>query len=123
MKKLFEKGLKSVTSIAERTVGEISNKYELVKEVVNKLPVFVSSEKTKKYGGEWYDEKHYFIVPFMLSDVNIVLHTMRCLPEGVPEVNDLPKRRVFHFPNSHSEAMVRHLLLDQAQEYVEANHS
>ena len=123
MKKLFEKGLKSVTSIAEKAVDEISNKYELVKEVVNDLPVFVSSEKTKKYGGELYDEKHYFIVPFMLSEVKIALHTMRCLPEDVPEINDLPKRRVFHFPNPHSEVMVRGLLLDQAKEYVEANHS
>jgi len=120
---MFEKGLKSVSSIADRAIDEISNKYELVKEVINDLPVFVSSEKTKKYGTELCDEKHYFVVPFMLSDVNIALHTMRCLPEGVPEVNDLPKRRVFHFPNSHSEAMVRDLLLNHAKEYVETNHS
>lgn len=123
MKKLLKKILDTAGENAEQVLNEIANKYTLVKEIVNDLPVFVSSEKTRKYGIEKYDEKHYFVVPFMLSDAKIALHTMRCLPEGVPEINDLPKRRVFHFPNEHSEALVRELLLDNAKEMVEENHT
>lgn len=123
MKTLFRKSLESVSLVAEKALNELSHKYTLVKDIVNDLPVFVSSQKTEKYGLEKYDEKHYFIIPFMLSSVKIALHSMRCLPEGIPEINDLPKRRVFHFPNEHSEALVRKLLVDNAKEIIEENHS
>ena len=122
MKNIFNKSLESVSRAVEKSFDSLTEKYSLVKELVNDLPVFVSTEKTNKYNKEKYDEKHYFVVPFMPSSVKIVLHTMRCLPEGVPEVNNLPKRRVFHFPNEHSEALVRKLLVDNAKTIVEENH-
>ena len=58
----------------------------------------------------------------MLSDVKIALHSMRRLPKGVPEINGLPKRRIFHFPNENSEALVRELLLDNAREIAKTKH-
>jgi len=122
MKNIFKKSIDSVSSIAEKALDELSHKYTLVKEIVNDLPVFISSEKTEKYGPEKFDEKHYFVIPFMLSDVKIALHSMRCLPDGVPEINDLPKRRVFHFPNKHSEALVREVLVNNAKDIVVENH-
>ena len=122
MKELFTKGKRTVSSVAEMALNELTHKYALVKEIVNDLPIFVSSEKTEKYSKEKYDEKHYFVVPFMLSNVGIALHSMRCLPQGVPEINDLPKRRIFHFPNEHSETLVRDLLVDNAREIVETKH-
>lgn len=121
MKNYFTKSLDSANGIAKKLLDELSHKFTLVKDIVNDLPVFVSSEKTENYGLKKYDEKHYFVIPFMLSNVKIVLHSMRCLPVGVPEINDLPKRRIFHFPNEHSEALVRKLLLDNSKEIIEEN--
>jgi hypothetical protein len=78
----------------------------MVKDVVNGLPIFVSLERLKDLKLE-YDEKHYFIIPLYSCEAGFSLHTMRSLPAHVPEINDLPKRRVFHFPNEHYEATLR----------------
>ena len=123
MKKFLEKSIKSLTSVTDKATEELNSRFELVKEMINELPIFISSEKTSTYGNIKYDEKHYFVIPFMLSDSKIILHTMRCLPEGVPEVNDLPKRRVFHFPNQDSEAVVRKVLSENAKDIVEQQHA
>lgn len=122
MKNLFNDGLKSVSSLADKAIDEVTHRFSLVKEVVNGIPFFVSSEKTDTYGEVQYDERHYFVVPFMLNDSGIALHSMRCLPEGVPEINKLPKRRVFHFPNEHSELLVRRMLVDSAKDLIEKDH-
>jgi len=122
MKKLFSEGLKSASSFADKAIGEVYQKFSLVKEMVNGIPFFVSAEKTDKYGKELYDERHYFVIPFMMNDAHIALHSMRCLPSGVPEINSLPKRRIFHFPNKHSEALVQKVLLDGAKGIVEQDH-
>lgn len=63
-----------------------------------------------------FDEKHYFVVPYYLSEHKFALHSMRYLPSGVPEVNDLPKRRVFHFSNPECEGMLRQYMQSLAAE-------
>jgi hypothetical protein len=123
MKKLFSEGLKSATSLADKAIDEVAEKFSLVKEVVNGIPFFVSAENTDIYGEQQYDERHYFVVPFMLNEHNIALHSMRCLPKGVPEINSLPKRRIFHFPNEHSEALVKKVLIDGAKGIVEQSYN
>ncbi|WHI51728.1 hypothetical protein P3339_02525 [Microbulbifer sp. MLAF003] len=65
--------------------------------MIEELPVFASSERNNKTA-QVFDEKHYFVIPFELSEVGFTLHTMRCLPKETPEVNDLPKRRIFTSP-------------------------
>ncbi|WP_016957538.1 hypothetical protein [Catenovulum agarivorans] len=100
-------------------ISEINAKLSVVTESVNGLPFIASAEKSAI---SQYDEKHYFVVPYKLSEHGIALHTMRCLPDGVPEINDLPKRRVFHFINQHSEHQLKQLLLEQAEETVTAQH-
>ncbi len=50
---------------------------------MNGLPIFVSSEESSTYNTK-YDEKHYFVIPYNLSEVGFSLHTMRCLPPSVP---------------------------------------
>ncbi len=122
MKNLFSESVKSATSIAEKALAEIAHKFSYVKEMVNGIPFFVSAETTDKYGEEQYDERHYFVIPFMLSDQKIALHTMRCLPQGIPEINKLPKRRVFHFPNQHAEALVQQILMEGAKDIVKQDH-
>ncbi len=79
--------------------------------------LFASTETSSAYD-EQLDEKHYFLVPYRLSEVGYSLYSMRCLPEGVPPINDLPKRRIFHLPSEHAKATVEHLLLEQAREAI-----
>jgi len=119
MKNLIDKSLNFVNTAKSSITNEIYASFSLVKEMVNKLPVFISSEKTSTYGDIKYDEKHYFIVPYRLTEIGVALHTMRCLPGGVPELNDLPKRRVFHFAKETDEILIRNILINEAKEFAE----
>jgi hypothetical protein len=113
MKELYIKTKEVLNSKLESIINDIDSGMKLVKEVVNGLPIFVSVERDSS-STIFYDEKHYFVVPFLLSDTGFSLHTMRSLPPNVNEVNDLPKRRIFHFPNEHYEGTLRKYMLDTA---------
>ena len=123
MKEFLKTGIKKVRSAAEKTTEELSSSYSLIVEKVNGLPIFMSVENSGFYADVKFDEKHYFIVPFELSEYKFALHTMRCLPEGVPSVNGLPKRRVFHFPNEHSEIMLKQYMQETVVDIVKEDHS
>jgi len=114
MKKYIEQGKQALDSLTVKVSDEFNSGIRIIKEVVGDLPVFVSSERTANFA-TLYDEKHYFVIPFALSEAGFTLHTMRCLPDGVPEINDLPKRRVFHLPNEHYEASLRQHMIQSAQ--------
>ncbi len=118
MKELIEKSIETVRSASDKASNEISAGFILIKEKINGLPIFVSSETSNKYKNIKYDEKHYFVIPYHLSEHKFALHTMRCLPESVPEINNLPKRRVFHFANEHSEAMLKEYMRQSAIDIV-----
>jgi hypothetical protein len=121
MKNFLKKGIEAVRLAADKTSDELAAGYSIVKEKVDGLPIFVSAESSNKYSDGQYDEKHYFVIPFELSEYKFALHTMRCLPNGVPEINNLPKRRVFHFPNEHSEEMLKKFMRQSAEEKVKDN--
>lgn len=118
MENFLNKGASRLKAVADDALSSVSEKWTLFKETINELPILASLERTKNSAPVQYDEKHYFVIPFRLSEVGVSLHTMRCLPHGVPEVNGLPKRRVFHFPNEHSEEQIRELLLEEGRELV-----
>lgn len=118
MKAIWDKGIGVVQSASEKALKEIVDKWSLVSELINELPVFVSSERTQSQENQAFDEKHYFLIPYRLSTVGVALHSMRCLPAGVPEINELPKRRVFHFANEHGEGVLRQILLQQCREMI-----
>lgn len=118
MKEFLKKGVASARSAVEKTTVEIESSYSTLKEIVDGLPIFTSIEKSKEYEGQQFDEKHYFVIPYELSDYGFALHTMRCLPDSAPDINNLPKRRVFHFPNEHSENMLKRYMLESAQELI-----
>ena len=80
--------------------------------------LFGSTEQSDKFV-EQFDEKHYFVVPYRLAESQYTLYSMRCLPTGVPPINDLPKRRVFHLPNENATATLEHLLVADARGKVE----
>jgi len=44
---------------------------------------------------------------------------MRVLPDGVPPVNSLPKRRIFHFSNEHGEELAQSLLVKEIHDYYQ----
>jgi hypothetical protein len=114
MKDLLDKSLDLVKSTKDTIVNELNSSVSLVVDMVNKIPVFVSAQFSDKYSDKLFDEKHYFVIPYKLSDQGIALHTIRCLPKGVAEINDLPKRRIFHFSNEHAETLIRQNLMDEA---------
>ncbi len=122
MKNFLKTSIETVRTVAEKATEEISSSYGLVMEKVNGLPIFMSVENSDSYADVKYDEKHYFVIPFELSEYKFALHTMRCLPNGVPNINSLPKRRVFHFPNEHSETMLKHYMQQSATDIVKENH-
>lgn len=115
MKYFLDKGKTLITSTADKLTEELDTRFSSIKQIVNGLPIFVSLEKSGKFKTE-YDEKHYFVIPFKLSESGFSLHSMRCLPESALEINDLPKRRIFHFPNQHYESALREYMLQTARE-------
>lgn len=123
MKNFLQKGIDTVRTVADKATNEIASGYSLIMEKVNGLPIFMSIENSETYSDVRYDEKHYFVIPFNLSEYKFALHTMRCLPNGVPSINHLPKRRIFHFPNEHYETMLKQYMQQNAVEIVKENHS
>lgn len=118
MKEFLKKGIDAVRSVADKATDELISGYSVVKEKVNGLPIFISVENSTKYADVQFDEKHYFVIPYNLSEHTFALHTMRCLPNSVPEINNLPKRRVFHLPNIHYEAMLKEYMRQSAGDIV-----
>lgn len=84
-----------------------------VTELVGNLRLFGSTATSST--DQKSDERHYFLVPDTRSEDGYSLVVTRCLPEGVPPINDLPKRRVLHLPHVEADAMLRSLLIRQAQ--------
>jgi len=101
---------------ATKTIGA---GYGFVRESVGGLWLFGSTESSDSYDDQHVDEKHYFLIPFRASEMDCTLYSMRCLPTGVPPVNDLPKRRIFHLPSEHAGQAVEQLLKQQARDSLE----
>lgn len=80
--------------------------------------LFGSTEESDSFT-ERFDEKHYFVVPYRLAECQYTLYSLRCLPSGVPPINDLPKRRVFHLPDSSAMSTLEHLLTSEARSTVQ----
>lgn len=111
MKKKFEKSNKVFDTTASRLISEFDSGMK----IVNGVSIFASLERLDNPKQE-FDEKHYFIIPFYLSETGFSLHIMRSLPSHVSEINALPKRRVFHFPNEHYEAILREYMVSSAKD-------
>ena len=115
MKRYIEQSIQALGSVTDKIAEEFSSGIRIVKDYVGDLPIFVSTERANKYS-TIYDEMHYFVIPYVISETGFTLHTTRCLPDSVPEINKLPKRRVFHFPNEHYEESLRYYLVQVARE-------
>lgn len=110
----------AVDSAVNMTKQSVEGSLDYVQSALGESWIFGSNEASNKYD-QLVDEKHYFLVPFRKAEVGYSLYSMRCLPEGVPPINDLPKRRIFHLPNEHATTTVEHILLTEARVEAERN--
>lgn len=116
MKDLFNKGKRALESTIapQKLLSQFESGMGVIKNVVNGLPIVISFERAN-HSEQLFDEKHYFVIPYYLSDTGFSLHTMRSLPPEIPEINDLPKRRIFHLPSMHYEAALREYISASAK--------
>ena len=106
----------NVTALTDQLTESVGDGLGFVKGTLNSSWLFGSRETIESA----FDEKHYFLVPYRAVERGYTLYSMRCLPDGVPPINDLPKKRVFHLPNENASQMVETLLRDQAIAETEA---
>ena len=82
---------------------------------VDGIKLFGSTETSSTYQHEKFDEKHYFLIPDLSSEYEYSLYIMRCLPDGVPPLNDLPKQRILHLPDQSAMPTVHAILKADAR--------
>lgn len=113
----FSNFLKNATNLGYSSVSsgiqQATSGMQSISKMVGSLLLFGST--TSAPADQKYDERHYFLIPDRRNADAYSLAILRSLPDGVPPINDLPKRRVFHLPNEHSQAMLRDLLIRQTQ--------
>lgn len=107
----------SASELVEATTNSLGSGLGYARQSLSSSWLFGSSEVV----GTEFDEKHYFLIPFRISEKGYSLYSMRCLPEGVPPINELPKKRLFHLPNEHAAQMVEILLRDEAADSARRN--
>jgi hypothetical protein len=109
--------LKNATNLGYSSVStgiqQATSGIQSVSKMVGSLLLFGST--TSAPVDQKYDERHYFLIPDRRSPDAYSLAILRSLPDGVPPINDLPKRRIFHLPDEHAQAMLRDLLIKQTQ--------
>ena len=120
MKKIIDTIKNAVTKSGDTVSELLDSGLTIVSTRIGKLPFIASHEAVNTPNATRYDEKHYFLVPFRLSETGYTFYSMRVLPESVPPINNLPKRRIFHFPNEHGEQLMVAMLQAQVrEEYTE----
>lgn len=119
-KQVISAGLDKVkdatSSVYDRTVSTFDEATSLITSSIGSLPL--KALFLEKGDCSSYDEKHYFLVPYPESADGFTIFSLRWLPDGVPPLNDLPKRRVFHFPSEASEAQLREMIIENAKRHA-----
>jgi len=110
-------------SVLSNTSGVVGAGVGYIQASIGRASIFGSLESSALYDENKTDERHYFLIPDRRNDTGYSLYVLRCLPQDVPPINDLPKRRVFHLPNEHALPTVKHILLDDARELVAQSQS
>ena len=125
MKKILKKipGVGSAIGLGEAlfdgVTGALDTGVGLVSATLQGIPFFGSTTTSDEYDHNKVDEKHYFLIPDRLSEQGYSLYVMRCLPAGVPPINDLPKQRLIHLPGENALPMLQNIMMAEAREQVE----
>jgi len=88
---------------------------------IDGIKLLGSTESSSTYQHEKFDEKHYFLIPDLSSEYEYSLYIMRCLPDGVPPLNDLPKQRILHLPDQSAMPTVHAILKADARKKATRN--
>jgi hypothetical protein len=104
-----------VDGAAELITGGVGSSVDVMRTTLGKMPFLGSTASSEAYEHAGVDEKHYFLVPDTGSETGYSLHIMRCLPMGVPPINELPKRRMLHLSSSHALPLLQSIVSEQAK--------
>lgn len=103
-------------SMLEKTLGTMGTGVDFIQSKIGDVRLLGSTETSAENSDNLRDEKHYFLIPDHLCELEYSLYSMRYLPEDVPPINNLPKHRIFHLPNEHALATVQHILVNDARD-------
>ena len=105
-------------ALFSKVVGLVDGGYGLLRSTIGGIPFLGKTASSKSYDHTKYDERHYFLVPNPEVEAGFSLYVMRCLPEGVPPVNKLPKRRLLHLPSEHSLPQLEAVVIAEASDNI-----
>ena len=108
--------LSGVSGAFDKVSGGFDSGVGVLKSSLGGIPFFGATATSKLYDHTQFDEKHYFLIPDKASDDGYSLYVMRSLPEGVPPINDLEKRRLLHLPSDGALPMLEHIVIKDARE-------
>ena len=124
MKKILNKipGVGTALGLGETLYSSVSGVLDtgvgLVSSTLQGIPFFGSTTTSNEYDHTKVDEKHYFLIPDQSSDQGYSLYVMRCLPAGIPPINDLPKHRLIHLPDKHALPMLQDIMVSEARQGI-----
>jgi len=105
-------------ALFSKVTGKLDGGFGLLKSTLGGIPFFGKAATSKSYDHNQFDERHYFLVPEPDDPEIFSLCITRCLPEGVPPVNDLPKRRLLHLPSDQSLPQLEAVILKEASDAI-----
>lgn len=117
--KMGEALLGGVGGAFDAARGTFDTGFGLLRASVGGIPFLGTTATSDTYDHQTVDEKHYFLIEDPASDFGHALLILRCLPTGVPPINDLPKRRLLHLPNAEAMPMLEHIARQSARERAE----
>ncbi len=118
---LGETLLSGVGDAFDKVTGTFDTGVGVLKSSLGGIPFFGATATSKFYDHAQFDEKHYFLIPDKTSEDGYSLYVMRSLPEGVPPINDLEKRRLLHLPSEGALPMLKHIVIKDARERASAD--
>lgn len=117
---LGEALLSGVSGAFDKLTGTFDTGVGLLQSSLGGIPFFGATATSISYDHTKFDEKHYFLIPDTASDDGYSLYVMRSLPEGVPPINDLEKRRLLHLPGESALPMLEHVVIKDARDRASA---
>ena len=114
LKKAIQQAGHLGTAALQRSKEAFSDGLETARSTIRRSSLLARITSSSSFDDELADERHYFLIPDRTAESNYTLCVFRCLPPGVPPINDLEKRRVLHLPSIHAEATLREIVRQQA---------
>lgn len=118
---LGETLISGVGGAFNKVSGTFETGFGVLQSTLGGIPFFGATATSKSYDHTKLDEKHYFLIPDIEADDGYALYVMRSLPQGVPPINDLEKRRLLHLPNEGALPMLEHIVVKDARERAAAD--